>query len=258
MSTVEKALVLLDHFSEKTPEIGLSELTRMTKLDKGTLHRYLTSLRDCGFLEQVPTTRAYRLGPAVIRLAAVREATVPLVTTTAMHLDKIAAETQELVHAGLPQPKGLSTLYAVDGGHRGTRVSFSASEFLPYHATSSGIAMLAFGPPELEAKVLKAKRTQYTDHTIIDGAEITRQIEAARVQGVAFTDQSYEAEVTSVAVPFFDNGPHAIGTIAVATPTSRMTAEMKDNATRAIILASINLSRNLGGRVPEQLASIWT
>ena len=47
MSTIEKALGLLDYFSEDTPEIGLSDFKTLTKYDKGTTHRYLSALREC-------------------------------------------------------------------------------------------------------------------------------------------------------------------------------------------------------------------
>ena len=122
MSTIERALGLLAYFSRQSPELGLSEFQRRSGFDKGTTYRYLSALKDCGFIEQNPANRAYRLGPAVIRLSAVREMTVPLVKTVSVHVDAIAAELRELVHAALPQASGMSMLYAVDGGNSGTRL----------------------------------------------------------------------------------------------------------------------------------------
>ena len=49
MSTIEKALMLLEHFSSNRPEIGLTEFKTRTSIDKGTLHRHLTALRIVAF-----------------------------------------------------------------------------------------------------------------------------------------------------------------------------------------------------------------
>ena len=80
---MEKALKLLSYFSESRPEIGLTEFKRLTGHDKGTVHRYLSDLRNGGFLEQNETTKAYSLGPALVRLAHVRNATNPILNIVA-------------------------------------------------------------------------------------------------------------------------------------------------------------------------------
>ena len=77
MGTITKALDLLTHFSAARPEIGLSQFVRLSGRDKATVHRHLTELEANGYLEQNPVSRAYRLGPALLRLAAVREAASP-------------------------------------------------------------------------------------------------------------------------------------------------------------------------------------
>src|SRR6201996_6304158 len=67
MSTVIKALSLLDHFDASAPEIGLVDMARLSSLDKATTRRLLVALSVKGFIEQDPLTRRYRLGAALIR-----------------------------------------------------------------------------------------------------------------------------------------------------------------------------------------------
>lgn len=257
MSTIEKALGLLEHFSSQRPQIGLSDFKTLTDFDKGTVHRYLTALRDCGFLEQNPTTKAYRLGPAVIRLSAVREKTVPLVSTVALCLDEIAADVLELVHASLPQRNGMSTLYAVYRGNHSTRVAFEEAEILPFHATSSGIAQLAFGPPDLRERALKGDLRKFTRHTPTSLEDVEKRIEDARRCGFASTEELYETDVSSVAVPFFDPGALAMGTIAIAAPTTRMTKDRREAFLSVLTQASLDLTESLGGRLPADLLPLY-
>lgn len=251
MSTVEKALGLLDHFSEATPEIGLSEFKRITGYDKGTVHRYLADLRECGFLQQDSVTRAYSLGPALIRLANVREQTSPMRKVAAEIIRDLAKEIGELVHASLPQPNGMSLLYSHDGGIGGTRVALDESEVLPFHATSSGVVMLAFGSPDLKERCFAENRTQFTDHTLTVETRLEAEIMKAQGSGYVAFDQTYEAEVSSVAVPFFNQAPTAFGTLAVATPSFRMTPEKRAMIIDHLFDATLLLSKEIGGTVPD-------
>lgn len=257
MSTINKALGLLEHFSSNAPEIGLAEFRALSGFDKGTVHRYLSNLRTAGFLEQNPTTRAYRLGPALIRLAAVREQTVPLLNVVAPHIDRFADDIGELVHAALPQPGGMSSLCAKDGGLSGTRVGFDDAEVLPFHATSSGIAMLAFGDPATANLGDTSALHAFTQHTAVSASDLDALINKARSLGYAFADQSFETDVRSVAVPFFGAGEAAIGTLAIATPSARMTAEHQRNFVAGLSDLSVTITQDLAGTVPPTLLQKW-
>ena len=51
MRTVEKALRLLDYFDDQHPEFGLSELARLSGIDKATVLRMLGDLAATGFAD---------------------------------------------------------------------------------------------------------------------------------------------------------------------------------------------------------------
>ena len=99
MSTIAKAMELLDFFSLERPEIGLSDFHRLAGRDKATTFRHLTALESAGLLEQNPTTRAYRIGPAVLRLAHMREITLPRRAGLRIALPRLAEVTGETGHA---------------------------------------------------------------------------------------------------------------------------------------------------------------
>jgi len=255
MPTIDKALGLLDYFSASTPEIGLAKFRELSTFDKGTVYRYLCSLRDCGYVEQNPHTKAYRLGPAIIRLAAVRETTVPLQKIAAPLVDELADQTGELVHAALAQRNGMSTLYVKDGGCGGTRVGFDEAEILPFHATSSGVAFLAFGPEDYLASVIELNALpSFTETTAVMPEKVKSLVNRSKKAGYAWSNQSYDAEVCSVAVPFFNTTGTAMGTLAIATPRSRMKRKLY---AKNLAQNSQRLTQNLGGKLPDKVAAIW-
>lgn len=101
MQTVDKALSLLNLFSERRAAIGLSELSRLSGFNKATVRRFLIALEKHGFVEQDATSRAYRLGPALLRLARVREAVSPVTSIVQPILEGLVAELGETAHFSL-------------------------------------------------------------------------------------------------------------------------------------------------------------
>lgn len=257
MGTITKALNLLNHFCPGRAEIGLTEFRTLSGQDKATVHRHLIELAANGFLEQNPVTRGYRLGPAILRLAAVRERLFPARSIVAPIVERLASELGELVHVSLREGLHLSPLIHYDALIHGTRVYFDEAELLPLHATASGHAMMAFGPEHLLRDVLKGGLPASTAHTITDPARLTEIVDDVRDHGIAFVDQGFEADVSSYAAPLFGDQPEAIGTIAVAVPTIRMTDDMKRRIRDALPGTAAEVTDKLGGVVPAHLKRIW-
>src|SRR5437660_1256543 len=106
MGTVGKAMSLLELFTTAKPEIGLSELARLSNFDKATARRLLVSLMDHGLLEQDRETRLYRLGAGLVRLARIRESQFPLLPVAMPILQDLASQTGETVHLSEHSAKG--------------------------------------------------------------------------------------------------------------------------------------------------------
>ena len=98
MGTVGKALDLLDLFTRQRAQVGLSEIARLSGLNKATCHRLLTEMESRGLVEQIGAAREYRLGPAVLRLAALRESAVPTRDAAMPVLQRLARATGETAH----------------------------------------------------------------------------------------------------------------------------------------------------------------
>ena len=149
MGTITKALNLLKLFSPQRGEISLSEFKAITGKDKATIYRHLSELEACGLLEQNRISKSYRLGPAIMRLAAIRETCFPLKTLVAPIVDDLSRNLEELAHMSIYQDDVMCPVYYADLHNHGTRISFDMGEMLPLHATASGLSMLSFGPTSL-------------------------------------------------------------------------------------------------------------
>jgi len=250
MRTVDKAIELLGFFSEREPELGLSDLSRRANFDKATSRRLLVAMAKHGFVEQNPDTRRYRIGPGVLRLAQVREATLPLTIIVRPILGQLVAETGETAHFALLSGRNLATV-AIEESPRSNRVNMNLGESLPFHATASGLVILAF----LDSKELKDVTQQqlqaFTENTPVGLVEIEKIATSARRMGYVINHGFFEADVCSIAAPVFGPSAGPMGALAVAAPKSRFTDETQNIISAALIGAAVELGEKIGGRIPS-------
>jgi DNA-binding IclR family transcriptional regulator len=220
MQTVDKALSLLGFFSEGRAAIGLSEIARLSGFNKATTRRLLLALEKHGFVEQDAKTRAYRLGPGLLRLARVREAVSPVQTVVRPILENLVSLTGETAHFSLYAGGSLATIGLVEST-KSNRVMLERGEAIPLHATASGMAFMAFARPQIVDVALGKALTGHTAYTITDAQELRKQFRSARKAGVAVAKGSYEDGVCGIAAPVFGQDGFARGAVAVALPVSR-------------------------------------
>ena len=251
MGTVTKALSLLGLFARATPELGLSELARRSGLNKTTTYRLMSELAAQGYVEQIGAGRAYRLGPAFLRLAALREQAVPMRETVQAVVTELAAATGETAHFSLLEGETLSTLaYAYSSTH-GTSVLMDDAEVLTFHGTSSGIAVLAFSPRDFVDRVLGEPLSARTPETVTDPKAIRATLAGVRRSGVAVSVGGFEVDVFSHAAPVFDNAARVVGAVAVAAPVTRMSDDLATRVRAAVIDKARHLTRLTGGFLPQ-------
>lgn len=258
MGTTSKALVLLDLFTRQRPLIGLSELARLSGTNKATCYRLMTELMDHGLIEQVGTAREYRIGPAVLRLAALREATVPTREAAQPILQALATATGETAHMShLVAGRLVTMAYAYSSAH-GMRIMMEDADTLAFHATSSGFAVLAFSDPAFTDAVLKTPLAALTPATPTDPDAVRERLVRTRATGLAQTENTFEADVSSLAVPLFGSDGTCIGALAVAAPAMRMTPDLRARILPELLRAARDLVALWGGTIPADVAALWT
>ena len=249
MKTVDKAVKLLNLFSVSQPEIGLSELARMANYDKAATRRFLVALQNHQFIEQNPETKAYRLGIGFLHLAKVREASMPLESIIQPALVRLMEQTNETAHGSVMVNGQLSSI-GVSFPHRGNRAHLELGEILPLHATASGIVFQAFSSEAALSEIPK-DFSVYTDETTTDPESLKQIIADTKKRGYAIGGGSYCNEVTGMATSYFGSNGEPIGSIAVATPTSRLTDELHQTICNALFAESQHITQTIGGQIPS-------
>lgn len=255
MSTVEKALDILNLFSEDRPSIGLSEAARLLNRDKASVLRYLNALESKGFVEQDTQSRAYSIGPAVVRFATIRDRTYPVSQGARNVLRRMVEETGETAHLSHFAGESLSQIAVEETSARGTRVFVNMAEPLSFHGTASGIAFLSQLPAARARSLLKGRLIAHTDATPTDADEVMERVRHATEDRIAESDGSFDADVYGIAAPVFGASGDVCGAVAVATPAARMDRQLRERIIAAVRKGALDISRQYGARLSDREAA---
>lgn len=214
---LQRALALLRIFSTSTPEIGLSEASRLVGESKATVYRLLTTLCEERLLEWVPARKTYRLGPAVLEFARVREATVPLVSVVEPVLDQIQEKTGETCHFSRFNGNSMAVIASVES-RKVNHISMRGVDVLPLTTTAAGQVFLAFGDPEITAEALAKTGILGSDLELLK-----QKIERVRDLGYATVEHFEDEQIFGIACPVLGRNSGLLGALAVIVPPSRST-----------------------------------
>jgi IclR family transcriptional regulator, acetate operon repressor len=248
MSTVVKALSLLDHFNATASELGLVDMARLARMDKATTRRLLLALAAKGFIEQDETTRQYRLGAALVRLARIRETALPLVDIARPSAEALSQQSGETVHVSQIAGDILSSVFVCESPFA-NRVSVAVGQKLPFNCTASGLAFLSAAPEGFRARILKGPLPRMTKNSLTTPAQLKKRIEETLKRGYAFSDQGFEDGVVSVAAPIVDAGGGAIGAISITCPAVRADETAIARHGVEVRATASRISSALGGRL---------
>ncbi len=243
--SVQRAMSLLNAFTDSQPEWGLNNLAKAVGLNKTTTYRLLSALEIEGMVARDEHSGAYRLGPGAIILGGRALRTNSLNIVSHAELDKLAALTGETVTLEILVDCDVLIIDQVQGSHM-----LGASQDLfarwPAHATSTGKVLLAYLPVALSEELLSVPLASYTENTITDPAELQADLAQIRAQGYATVYEELELGFVATAAPIFNHNGQVVAAISVGGPSARIHTERLQELVKHIMRAAEQISQKIG------------
>ncbi|ELY93436.1 IclR family transcriptional regulator [Natrialba hulunbeirensis JCM 10989] len=221
-------------------EIGparLSEIAAELELAESTTHRHLQTLHDMRYVSR--DGERYQLGLRFARLGRAAQTRDPAYEMTQRHVEALAEETGERAQF-VVEDHGLGIYLHVETGSQAVRVGFGVGRQIHLHSSSAGKAILAHYPRERVDEILDQwGLPAHAANTITDREELYEELETVRERGVAFNREEHVDGLNGTAVPVKRDG-RAIGALAVAGPSHRLTGEWLDEEIPDMMLAAAN------------------
>jgi|Deesub1362A_J573_1020465.scaffolds.fasta_scaffold00145_61 DNA-binding IclR family transcriptional regulator len=246
IKSIKRAAEILECFSVQQPELSISEIASMLNLPKGTVSRYLSTLKSVGFVEQDTNSFVYRLGIRLFQLGKVVESQMDLKKIAAPHLKELAEKSGETVFLAII--RGSNVIYVhKERSNRAMSMSYNEGETCPMHCTALGKVILAFLPEERSKQIIQdMKLERFTENTITDPIKLEEEIRQIRSQGYAIDDQELEEGLRCVSAPIFDDRGVIIASISIAGPATRLRLKDMPIFIKMVTETAKRISQRLG------------
>ncbi len=246
IQSVAHALDVLEQFSDDVDELGVTELSKRLRLHKNNVFRLLATLESRGYIEQNKSTENYRLGIRCLQLGQAYVQHMGLLRQARPILDDLLRQVRETAYVAVLR-NGAVVPVDVAEADRHVRITSQLGEALPLHCTAPGKAFLAFEPEDVVKTLLGDGLPKFTERTVTERPALAQQLRSVASQGYAVDMGEHLEDVRAVAVPIRDYTRNVVGTLAVAGPAYRLTAERIDKELApAVAKAGRELSIRLG------------
>jgi len=247
IQSVAHSLDVLEQFFGEVDELGVTELSKRLKLHKNNVFRLLATLEARGYIEQNRSTENYRLGIKCLHLGRRYIHHMGLVKQARPILADVAKRCHESVFVAIARKDGVVPLEAAEPEEQMVRITSPIGQTLPLHCTAVGKAHLAFEFDEQFRSVLPEHLERHTAHTIVERGVLLEQLGVAARAGYSTDNGEFFADIASIAVPIRDYTRLVVGSLAVAGPAYRISAERISEELAPLVLdAGRELSHRLG------------
>jgi IclR family pca regulon transcriptional regulator len=245
VNSLAKGLRVLEAFTAERPELTLSEVASLAKLDPGTAFRMLNTLVMAGYVSRIPDSKRFRLtlkvtdlGLHAIGRADLRELARPI-------LRSLVGEVNEAASLGVLDGADILYIERVRAGLTRIGVDIRIGTTIPAFWSTIGEAMLAYLPANELSRVLALKpRPGGFPHKPMKRDEIELSLQNVRENGYALRDSYFGSGLRVLAVPVLDVDNYPLAAISVAVPQMQMTPkEFRANALDAVRRAARDIAR---------------
>jgi DNA-binding IclR family transcriptional regulator len=238
-SSLARAVRILESFTAEEPELTVTEVARRSGLHLATASRLVGQLVDHGLLSRGPD-REVRVGMRLWELASRAAPTRSLRDAAMPYLEDLHAVVGH--HVQLAVLDGDEVIVLERLSARDAVINYSrVAGRLPLHISSSGVVLLAYGPPELQDRVLARPLERRTSATVTTPERLRATLDEVRRQGYALLAGHVHPDATGIAVPVRNALAEVVAALAVIVPNDSRAA----SAVPALLAAARGIGRSL-------------
>lgn len=246
IQSVDRALQILDVFSLREKELGVTEIAHRLDLHKSTAFGLLTTLEYWGCIEQNRQTGKYRLGLKLLELGDRVKEGLDLRVLALPFLQELVEHYRETVHLVVHDRGEVVYIEKVEGP-TAIRMYSQVGKRAPMHSTGVGKIMLAYrSMQEVDALIEEKGLSSFTPNTITDPEILREELVKIKKNGYCFDNEEIEVGLRCVAAPIMDSQQEVVAAISLSGPSMRMTDEQMNELIIPVKETALKISQSLG------------
>ena len=247
IQSLDRGLAILEAVAASPTPVPLRQLTDLIGIDRSSVFRLASTLRQRRFLAHPKDSKDYILGPTAWRLSRRYGRTV-LGTFFHHYLQELTAALGETSHYAVRE--GIQVFFIDHQIPTGQIVSVAGQtgEYAPLHCTAHGKALLAdFDRAALTDLLGRAPLPVYSRRTIKSLTRLARVCAKVRDEGFALDDGEYIEEVRCIAAPIRDPLGEIVASVGISSPVARLSTRAIARATAEVKKAADAITASLAG-----------
>lgn len=245
VQSIDRAVAILECFSEENKKLKLTEISERLDLNKSTVHGIISTLKYHGFISQDDETQKYKLGirfvqfgDLVINSMNMRNAVVPVI-------DDVCEKIEETVHVAMLD--GVDVVWIEKREcTKSIKTSTKIGSRLPAYTTADGKIIICYQNKDRIKAYLPKRIPQYTQNTITNKGDLIKKLEEMKKNGYAIDNEEYVEGLKCVAAPIFDHDGKVRFSLSTTGPAFRMKEERIKEIIVIIREAANEISRRIG------------
>ncbi len=219
-STLEKGLIILNLFDRDHPSRSLSEISRITGINKTSVYRFVNTLVQMGYLRKSENNRLIRLGPKAFVMGHHFFHGFDILQSVKPIIDKTFLDHKVSIDSALLHGHMLISLYRREMPNL---IYFRLPLLMEdLYARAMGKAVLAnLEPKEVESLLANIKIKKLTPNTLTGKQKIIKEVKITRNRGYSINNEEYVEGLICIGAPIVNYRDNAIvGAVSLDFPTS--------------------------------------
>lgn len=242
IKSILHAAEILECFGENKAELSLTEISRMTKMNKSTVHHILATLVESKFLKKTQNNR-YALGLKFFQFGSLVLARMEVGEVAQSVLQHLESIFQETIHLAVLEGFEAAYIHKIES-NRSIRMSSRIGQRMPLYCTGVGKVLLAYNE-HLMSRVLANGLVARTKYTIVSEQDLYKELARIRERGYAMDEEELEEGLIALAAPIRDYTGQVIAAVSIAGPTERMRARLP-RIVAELLIANKQISEEMG------------
>jgi IclR family pca regulon transcriptional regulator len=248
VESLAKGLRILALFSERRPQLRLTEIVAALAIPMPTAFRLVATLEGEGYLERLPDG-AVRPSAAVLTLGFAALRGLDLVQSSALILRDLAETTKQTVNLGVLSSDQVVYVARLQSDTSLVTANVTVGSTLPAFCTSMGKVLLAYASDDDLATRIDARSFagNWGPNAVTSLAALRPHLERVRAAGYALQDEEVAGGLRSIAGPVRGAGGRVIAAVNIAVPAVAFTVDdLRDRCRAPLLAACAQISRRMG------------
>lgn len=196
-------------------ELGLTEISRLTEINKSTVYKILQSLQHHDLVAFNPETKKYSLEHGVLKLGNVFLNNLDIKNAAHPIIKELAEKSGKTVTLALRKDTHLVFIDRVDG-NESVRFYCDIGKVTYYNSGAAAKAVFAHLTAQEQEGIIKHEPPAHFTEKTKTWEELLEEVPSIRQKGYSISDEEVDAGVFAVGAPIFDNKGRVIAGMAIA------------------------------------------